>query len=264
MAKERAERAMATKLADENFNKTMSITQGNVLNGGAIIKESYETTKNILAKQNEVLKTTGKHISEYDAMKQLEAEGTLRTQGKKKDETGKTVTDEGAVVGRTINQIDNLGKVVGGSMAIGFNKLNTELGHTIATQLPNFNAKLKSLGTPEAFTKAAGNLVSGGVDSAASAMGIRKIPSDENTRDLLNKGPLSLRKDESTAPANDKDSSNTKASDTNQGGILNEIKDLWSQLNTKMGNIEANTKTSADLAQKQVRATENLSGNRLN
>ena len=262
-AKERAERAIAAKLADENFNKTIAITQGNVLNGAAIVKDSVTFTKNIMAEQAKYAReNSGKQIDEYTAMKRLEERGELRTTGK----TPEGKTDEGALVGRTINQIDNLGKVVGGTMATGFNKLNTELGHTIATQLPGFNAKLKAMGTPDALNKAAGDEIDKITNGAAKLAGVRQIAKDANTKDMLSKGPLSLRKETQPGESGTQTSAPTSApaSDANNGGILNEFKELFTQLNTKMGNIETNTKAAADAAGKNVRATENLSGNRLN
>ena len=262
-AKKKAEIAVAERVNSEEFLKTAKVTQGNTLNMGSLVHDSFTYQKNIAAEQEELAKQ-GKEATKEAAEASLAAKNQARTQGLTTDpKTGKPIVDEGAVVGRTINQIDNLGKVVGGSMAIGFNKLNTELGHTIATQLPNFNAKLKSLGTPEALNKAAGGVVSEGVDSAASALGVRKIPTDANTRDLLNKGPISLRKNEETPAAGSDAAPGAPSSNTNNNGILNEFKDFFSQLNTKMGNIEMHTKATADSANKQVKATENLSGNRL-
>jgi hypothetical protein len=259
IAKERAERAIAAKLADQKFNETIAVTQGNVLNGGALVAGSYDTTKNIIAKQADVLAKTGKHIDEYEAIKLLEKEGALRTKGK----TPEGKIDEGAVVGRTINQIDNLGKVVGGTMAQGFNKLNTELGQTISTHLPALNAKLKAMGSPEGFKSEVSSTTSGAINSVASKLGAKIVPKDDKTRELLNKGPTSIRKE--TAPANESGATTPAANapESSSSSVMTELRDFFSQLNTKMDDLIRHSSSTADSAQKQVRATESLSGNRL-
>jgi hypothetical protein len=232
-AKERAERAIVTRLADESFNKTVAVTQGNVLNMGAIVTGSSETTKS----------KKGIEIDEYAAMKMLEKEGKLRTQGL----TPEGAANQGAIVGRTINQIDNLGKVAGGVMAQGFNKLNTELGQTIGTSLPALNAKLRQMGTPEGLKTTVSSGASNMVAGLASKLGAK----------VIRKEPEHTETDATVAAAA------SVASVTNSP-VVTEFKDLLTQLNNKMGNIDTNTKNTADFVTKQIKATENLSGNRLN
>lgn len=240
--KERAERAIAARLADESFNKSAAVTQGNVLNMGAVVTGSFETTKNIMAKQAEMSRK-GIEIDEYTAMKMLEKEGKLRTQGL----TPEGAANQGAAVGRTINQIDNLGKVVGGVMAQGFNKLNTELGQTIGTYLPALNAKLKAIGSPEGLKTTIASGANSAVNTMASKLGANVIRKDAE-------------------PSAQEGTTTRAASATNplEGtGVASEVKDLLSQLNNKLGNIDTNTKNTADFVTQQIRATKDLSGNRL-
>lgn len=240
--KERAERAIASRLADESFNKTVAVTQGNMLNMGAIVTGSSETTKNIMAKQAEMAEKNIK-IDEYTAMKMLEKEGKLRTQGL----TPEGAANQGAVVGRTINQIDNLGKVVGGVMAQSFNTLNTQLGQTIGTHLPALNAKIKALSTPEGMKTTIASGANSAINTMASKLGANVIRKD--TEQIAQEGTT-------TRAA-------STANPLEGAGVASEVKDLLSQLNNKLGNIDTNTKNTADFVTQQIRATKDLSGNRL-
>lgn len=168
-AKKAAETAIAERVGSEEFLKAAKVTQGNVLNMGDLVHGSFQYQKNLAAEQEELAKQ-GKTATKEAAEASLAAKAEARARGEKIDEKGKPVKDEGAVLGRTINQMENLGKVVGGTMAEGFNTLNKSLGSTVSSALPSFEAKLKQIAAgPGALTASAQKLI----DDAAKAVGVK-------------------------------------------------------------------------------------------
>ena len=237
-AKKKAEVAIAERMNSEEYLKTVKVTQGNVLNGGELVKGSFETMKNIQAEQAELARQ-GKVSTEEAAMASLEQKNLLKTKGEKTDEKGNVVKDQGAVIGRGINQIENLGKVAGGVIAGGFTKLNEKMGNTINTTFPDFDAKLKGLSSTLQVT----------------------TPVSKGGEAVRN-GPGAITKPAAGADAG-------KAAGTTNASVADassntEVKDLLTQLNNKMAELVSISSDTNENASKQVRATRNLSGNRLN
>lgn len=237
-AKRKAEVAIAERMNSDEYLKTIKVTQGNVLNGGELIKGSFETMKNIQAEQADLARQ-GKASTVEAAMISLEQKNLLKTTGQKLGADGKPIVDEGAVVGRGINQIENLGKVAGGVIAGGFTKLNEKMGNTINTTIPEFDAKLKGLSSSLALPTP----ISKGGAAVRSGPGAIAAPA------------ASKESGETTAA--------TKASAANAEATNSDVKDLLTQLNNKMGQLVSISTDANDTANKQVRATRNLSNNRL-
>jgi hypothetical protein len=177
--------------------------------------------------------------TEEAAMASLEQKNLLKTKGEKTDEKGNVVKDQGAVIGRGINQIENLGKVAGGVIAGGFTKLNEKMGNTINTTFPDFDAKLKGLSSTLQVT----------------------TPVSKGGEAVRN-GPGAITKPAAGADAG-------KAAGTTNASVADassntEVKDLLTQLNNKMAELVSISSDTNENASKQVRATRNLSGNRLN
>jgi hypothetical protein len=150
---------------------------------------------NIAAEQKELQKQ-GRDSSAEAARISLAEKAQARERGQKIDETGKPVVDakgkpvadEGAILGRTINQMENLGKVAGGTMANGFNKLNTEIGETVKTTFPAFDAKLKEMSSnPGAIS----NLANKAISDVAAQANIKQVSPAASKRasELMEAGP---------------------------------------------------------------------------
>lgn len=185
-AKKKAEIAIAERMNSEEYLKAIKVTQGNVLNGGELIKGSYETMKNIQAEQAELAKA-GKVSTEEAALASLAEKNLLKTKGEKKDEKGDVVKDEGAIVGRGINQIENLGKVAGGVIAGGFNTLNSKLGETVNKTFPAFDAKMKELASPAGMKAQAAGAINSVVTGTAVSLGAKPAKENATTGSMVSK-----------------------------------------------------------------------------
>lgn len=195
-AKKAAVAATRAEVSSDQYLETAKITQGKILGQADVIHAQMQSQLNIAAEQKE-LAAAGKEATAEAAAASLAAKAEARERGIKTDVTGKPVidektgkpkVDEGAVIGRTINQMENLGKVAGGTMANGFNKLNTEIGNTVNTTFPQFDAKLKEMSkNPEALTGAA----QGAVKDVAAKAGVKSVSPEASKRaaDLVKSGP---------------------------------------------------------------------------
>ena len=150
--KQAAEIALIQRGQDENLLKRTSLMGNKTLADGEFITNTFELQKNIAAEKVKLEKEG--YRGDLDAMARQRILEKLRLdqEGKKIEYDAKTgkvkeVANEGAIVGRGINQVENMGKVAGGVVAQGFNKLNTEMGQTVTERFPEFNQKLKELST---------------------------------------------------------------------------------------------------------------------
>ena len=160
--------AIAKRLQDEDFQKQTELQGSNLLAHGAVMKGGYEYEKNIIAAQAE-LKKKGLASDEAAAMDFI-------AQNKAKKDAGlneKGEKDSGAVVGRSINQVEQLGKVAGSVIAGGFKTLNDTIGNTVTTSFPQLDAAIKTISTRAGMTTATKNEVSNVVNEANKLIGVK-------------------------------------------------------------------------------------------
>ena len=150
--KQAAEIALIQRGQDENLLKRTTLMGNKTLADGEFITNNFELQKNIAAEKVKLEKEGYQGDLNAMAQQRILEKMRLEQDGKKLEYDAKTgkvkeVVNEGAVVGRGINQVENMGKVAGGVVAEGFNKLNTQMGQTVTERFPEFNNKLKELST---------------------------------------------------------------------------------------------------------------------
>ena len=138
--------------------------------------DSLASQKADEAAREEYRKKFGKDGTAEEVAKFARDQVKMATAGVEIDpKTGKEIVNQGAVVSRTINQLDNLGKVAAGGAAEGLNKLNRSTGELIQSQqgFNNFLAKYKT-------AEAAANLPRDTANAATQALTGRQAANSAN------------------------------------------------------------------------------------
>jgi hypothetical protein len=161
-----AQAAIVERMRDKSFLTGIVSTEGQIFGGTAakVFQQELGLEKAVAAKQKEMGEGTTPEQARA-AIEEMRAAGISRDKG----ELPSGEADLGAAASRSINSLDNLGKVIAATTSDGFKKLNDELGNSVKDSLPKFNNFLKEMATPEGTIKKIGDMVDTGKESLKNA-----------------------------------------------------------------------------------------------
>lgn len=169
-----AEAAVISTVGSKEYLSQVAVNGERVLKMGEIVKDMSPLILAIQAKQQEQLEKTGQSISVQQAREMITSEDINKMKGLVQDpKTGELRTNENAAISRTVNQLDNLGKVAAAGLAKEFTGLSGKVNDFMREGVTQLNQKFKEMATP-AGLKAT---ITGGVDTAiktgAEKLGIK-------------------------------------------------------------------------------------------
>jgi len=172
--REETRNILANSIGNKELLNIVAVTGDRVLKTGEIVKDTFPLQQALASKIEEVSEKEGIRITEAEALRRMTAEEINKIKGGTTDtKTGAFTPDDRAVVSRTINQIDNLGKVATAGLATEFTKLSKDIGNFSADGINKLNQKFKEMATPGGLK----STVLGGVDTAiktgAEKLGIK-------------------------------------------------------------------------------------------
>ena len=161
--KQSTEGVLANTGSNKEFQNTVAVLGDRFLKSGQVLKDSFPIQQAIASKIEEVKEKEGKIIDGAEALKRMsdqEIKDAIKG-GKTDPKTGVFTPDDRAVVSRTVNQLDNLGKVAAAGLAKEFTGLSKNVSIFSTDGIVALNRKFKEMASPEGLK----STVTGGVDT---------------------------------------------------------------------------------------------------